>query len=243
VSSAFPDGAPLNPSQPASPPERAPLLGLFSGKPISLSPLPPQVFGLPDDSKASGNGDWFDFLAGIASQNSTQPALQAAGGKPERYLGRRVVGRSQASAFDTGAPALPFARSNVLLAPDRQDSFDGTAASSPSVGYGAMPSPPMIPPQQSRGSVASTLMDYVRYLNELDGKNSQASVFGTSAPPVPLAPSDAQNVSGGVLGRVAALAGIDPQNPAQLAPPPLDDQPRGYYRDDPVQPWFVQRQR
>ena len=27
------------------------------------------------------------------------------------------------------------------------------------------------------------------------------------------------------------------------APPPLDDDLRGFYRDDPVQPWFVQRQR
>jgi hypothetical protein len=49
--------------------------------------------------------------------------------------------------------------------------------------------------------------------------------------------------SGVVLGRLVALAGIDPQNPAQLAPPALDDQLRGFYRDDPVQPWFVQRQR
>jgi hypothetical protein len=33
------------------------------------------------------------------------------------------------------------------------------------------------------------------------------------------------------------------QDPTQLAPPPLDDQLRGFYRDDPMQPWFVQRQR
>jgi hypothetical protein len=46
-----------------------------------------------------------------------------------------------------------------------------------------------------------------------------------------------------VSGRLAALAGIDPQNPTQPVPPPLDDQLRGFYRDDPVQPWFVQRQR
>jgi hypothetical protein len=39
------------------------------------------------------------------------------------------------------------------------------------------------------------------------------------------------------------LAGIDPQNPTQPAPPPLDDQLRGFYRDDPLQPWLVRRQR
>ena len=32
----------------------------------------------------------------------------AAGGKPERYLARRVPGQSEVSAFDMGAPAVPF---------------------------------------------------------------------------------------------------------------------------------------
>ena len=45
----------------------------------------------------------------------------------------------------------------------------------------------------------------------------------TRAPAVPLAPSDDPNFSGGLLGRLAALAGIDPQNPNQPAPP-LDDE-------------------
>jgi hypothetical protein len=47
---------------------------------------------------------------------------------------------------------------------------------------------------------------------------------------------------GGLLSRLAALAGIDPQDPSQLAPP-LDEQLRGFYRDDPIRPWFVQRRR
>jgi hypothetical protein len=44
------------------------------------------------------------------------------------------------------------------------------------------------------------------------------------APAVPLAPSDDPNFSGGLLGRLAALARIDPPNPNQPAPPPLDDE-------------------
>jgi len=40
----------------------------------------------------------------------------------------------------------------------------------------------------------------------------------------PLAPSDDPSFSGGLLGGLAALAGIDPQNPSQPAPPPLDDE-------------------
>jgi hypothetical protein len=51
------------------------------------------------------------------------------------------------------------------------------------------------------------------------------------------------NFSGGLPGRLAALAGIDPQDPSQLVPPPLDEQLRGFYRDDPIRPWFVQRRR
>jgi hypothetical protein len=166
VSSAFPRTAPPGPGQPAPSPERAPPLGIFSGKPMLPSPIPLSVWGLPDNSDASGNGDWFNFLAGIASWNPTPPAPppQTAGSKPAPYLGRRIVDQSQASVSDTGAPA------------------------------------------------------------------------------VPLGPSDDPNFSGGLLGRLVALMGIDPQNPTQPVPPP-DDGLRGFYRDDPVQPWFVQGQR
>ena len=59
----------------------------------------------------------------------------------------------------------------------------------------------------------------------------------------PLAPSEDANFSGGLLGRLTALAGLDPQNPGQPAPPPQDDQLRGFYRDDRVQPWFARLQR
>jgi hypothetical protein len=46
-------------------PER-PLPGTFSGEPMSLRPLPPQVFGLPDKSDAPDGNDWFKFFAGLA---------------------------------------------------------------------------------------------------------------------------------------------------------------------------------
>jgi hypothetical protein len=146
------------------PPEGAPLPGIFSGEPM-LSPFPLPLGGLPDRSNGAGDGDWFDFLAGIASRNSTQPEPppQTAGSMPVRMLARRIVGQPQAS--DASAPAAP------------------------------------------------------------------------------LVPSDDPDFSGGVLGRLAALAGIDPQNPTQPALPPLDDSLRRFYRDDAVQPWFVQRQR
>jgi hypothetical protein len=57
------------------PPERAPALGIFSGKPMSQWLLPPSVWGLPDNSDSTGNGDWFTHLAGVAFRNPPQPAL------------------------------------------------------------------------------------------------------------------------------------------------------------------------
>jgi hypothetical protein len=165
VSSAFPDITQRNPDQPAPKPEHVPALGIFSGKPMSGSSLPLPLGGLLNNSEASGNGDWFNHLAGIAPRNSTQPAPPPGASKPARSLSRTIVDQPQASAFNTAASAAP------------------------------------------------------------------------------LAPSVDPNFSGGLLGRIAALAGIDPQNLTQPAPPPIDDQLRGFYRDDPMQPWFVRRRR
>lgn len=148
----------IAPREPARSPDRTPPLGIFSGKPMSLSPFPLPLGGLPDKSGESGNGNLFDFLAGLAS--GSRPPAQSqprAAGMPVRTLGR-IVDRPQASAFDAAAPFAP------------------------------------------------------------------------------LSPSDDANFSGGLLGRLTALAGLDPQNLKQPAPPPLDDQLRGFYRDDPVQP-------
>jgi hypothetical protein len=161
ISSAFPGITPPNLDQ-ATPPERAPLLGIFSGKPMSLSPLPLPLGGLLDNSNASGNDDWFNFLAGLAFQNPAQPAPPPqTGSEPVRSLGRSLVNQSQASV--------------------------------------------------------------------------------ARAPAAPLAPSDDANFSGGLLGRFAALAGIDPENPTQASQSPLDDELRRFYRNDPA--WLLQLRR
>jgi hypothetical protein len=65
----FGGDAPSDPDPRA--PAPGPLLGIFSGKPMSPMPLPPTVWGLPDNSDASGGDDWFKFLAGIASPRPT----------------------------------------------------------------------------------------------------------------------------------------------------------------------------
>jgi hypothetical protein len=145
-------------------------------------------------------------------------------------------GRSQTSAIDTGGPALPFA-------PTRQNSFDnGNGAASTSGGPGDAFAPPTSAPQNSQGAL-SLNNAYLEYLKRLNANPSQASAINTSAPAAPLVPSDDSNFSGGLLGRLMAIAGIDPRDPNQLAPPPQDDELRAFYRDDPAQPWTFQRRR
>ena len=82
---------------------------------------------------------------------------------------------------------------------------------------------------------------YLEYRKQLDAGPSQASTYDTGTPAAPLVPAADANLSGGLLGRFAALMGVDPSNPDQFAPPPQDDELRGYYRDDPTQPWFARR--
>jgi hypothetical protein len=98
-------------------------LGIFSNKPMPQWTMRPPLGGLPDNFGESGHGNWLTRLAGIASQNPTQlaPPPQTGGRKPVRYLGRRIVDQSQASAFATGAPAAP-------LAPSIDPNFSGGLA-------------------------------------------------------------------------------------------------------------------
>jgi hypothetical protein len=74
-------------------------------------------------------------------------------------------------------------------------------------------------------------------------RNKSQAAVDASAPAAPIAPSDHSYPLGGLPGLIAEVAGIDPRNPTQFAPPPLDDGLRGLYRDDPVQPWTLQRRR
>lgn len=44
----------------------------------------------------------------MARQPQTGGTLGGSSGTPVRYMGRRIADQPRASAFDTGAPALPF---------------------------------------------------------------------------------------------------------------------------------------
>jgi hypothetical protein len=83
----------------------------------------------------------------------------------------------------------------------------------------------------------------VRSLSRVSGNSPSASVFDPGAPTAQFALPDSLNSSSSHATWIAAMAGIDPQNLAQATPSPQADQLSGFYRDDPLQPWFVQRQR
>ena len=53
-----------------------------------------------------------------------------------------------------------------------------------------------------------------------DNRKSQAPTIDTRATAIPLAPSDNSAPTGGLAGRIAALAGIDPDHPDQPVPKP-----------------------
>jgi hypothetical protein len=84
---------------------------------------------------------------------------------------------------------------------------------------------------------------YLQYQKRSDANPSPASAAEAGTPAATLVPSDDSSFSGGLLGRLAALMGVDPKNPDQLAPPEQDDELRAFYRDDPAQPWTLQRRR
>jgi hypothetical protein len=203
------DTIPRNPNVPMPPPEAEGPLGLVSGKPMRLIPLP--IFNIRDNSNVASGQNWFTGLS---------------------WDGRKP----QASAIDAGTPARP-------LVSDRQNSFgNGSGAASPSSDPGDALAPPMSAPPDSQGPLS--LNDaYLEYLKRLNASQLlPASAADSSAPAAPLVPSDDANFSGGLLGRLMAVAGVDPLNPGQLAPP-QDDELRAFYRDDPAQPWTLQRRR
>jgi hypothetical protein len=151
------------------------------------------------------------------------------------YLKRLNANRSQASAFDTNAPAAaspippegPLTLNDAYLECLKRLNANRSQASAFDTNAPAAASP--IP---SEGPL--TLNDaYLEYLKRLNANRSQASAVGTGVPAAPLVPSDDSSFSGGLLGRLTALMAIDPQNPERLALPLQDDDLRSFCGDDP----------
>jgi hypothetical protein len=181
-------------------------------------------------------------------------AQEIVSNKPARYLGRRTYSQSQGPASDTGLPTAPFLSNEVLSPDDRASFSDpfGNWTSSPEDFTPQNPNLLVPAPEPDRPSGAFSgkpmplwtsplplggLLDnsnapgnddrnWFTTLGGLlwDGSKSRAPVIDASVPASPIASTDHPNFSGGLLGRLAALAGIDPQNPNQLARSPPDDE-------------------
>jgi hypothetical protein len=177
----------------------------------------------------------------------TEGTPEISSGKPVRILSRRIAGQSPASAFDTSAPAVLDRQDSFG---DRFGNFtsspDGTTPRNPNLAVppsdpgrplGIFSGKPMPlwttpPPIWSLpdNSAASGNDDrnWFTTLGGLlwDGSKSRAPVIDAGPPASPMVSTDNPNFSGGLLGRLAAPAGIDPQDPNRSAPPPqqLDDE-------------------
>jgi hypothetical protein len=143
---------------------------------------------------------------------------------------------SRYNVFEYGYPESNTASSLPDAPAGSNDSPFASNGSSPRAVQGLSGPAPM----QPQGGLS--LNDaYLEYLKRLNADQTQASASGESVPEAPLVPADDSIFFGGLLGRLTALAGINPQNPERFAPPPQDDVLRGFYRDDPKQPWLLGR--
>jgi hypothetical protein len=79
---------------------------------------------------------------------------------------------------------------------------------------------PTVPPSQIEGISEALNNQPVRRFSRINGNNPPASAFDTGAPATQFVLPDNPGPLGGLVGRIAAMAGIDPRNPDRLVPPP-----------------------
>ncbi len=162
-----------------------------------------------------------------------------------RILSRRIADQSPESAFDTSAPAALDRQDSFG---DRFGNFtsfpDGVIPRTPNLTvppsdpgrplgiFSGKPmprritSPPIWGLPDNSAASGNDDRDWLTNLGGLlwDGNKSRPPVIDAAAPASPIVSTDNPNFSGGLLGRLAALAGVDPQNPNQPAPPSDDEQ-------------------
>ena len=158
--------------------------------------------------------------------------------KPVPYLGRRVVGRPEASTFDVGAPAVPLVPPNEVLSSDRPSSLDNRFGNWTASPAGITPRNPNLPlpaaepgrppgifsgkpmplwlmaPVQQPSARTEAPNGGIRFTSPANGIGGvQAPAVDTRGAATPLVPSDDSIPMGGLAGRISALTGIDPNNP------------------------------
>jgi hypothetical protein len=144
-------------------------------------------------------GNWTSSPAGITPRN---PHLPLPPAEPDRPLG--IFSGQPMPLWTT---PLPLDR----ISNNRSGASNSGRGRTATPGFG---SENIAPPPQTDGN------NPIRYLSRRIVNQPQTPAFDTSLPVVPSVPLDDRNFSGGLAGRIAALAGIDPDNPDQPAPPP-----------------------
>lgn len=205
--SAAPDGSAPMPAQGALPATRASEAGVAGsggvlgvlGKFFRDSLITPAEAASPSAQEAPPLAPYFP---------GQEAAFRDPLGNPDSYPKLRRV----SSAFPSMTPPLPLGGllNNSNLS-GNDDWFKGLA------GLVLQNSAWPDPPQQTAGSMPE------RRLGRRTYSLSPPSVFDTGAPAVPFVSSDDAHYPGGLPGRFAALTGLDPQNPDQLASLPLGD--------------------
>jgi hypothetical protein len=81
--------------------------------------------------------------------------------------------------------------------------------------------------------------EHLQYLDQANSNNPQASASGAGSPPARVVSPANRNPSGNdIASWIAALAGVDPQNPTQPAPS-QDGGPLGFFTNKPMPQWPV----
>jgi len=121
---------------------------------------------------------------------------------------------------------------------------DADPAPAPGLNPAASRFPPRTPPE-SRGplSLDDAYLLYLSRVNAARARAARPASDAADASAAPLAPSDSAGFSGGLPGRIAALAGIDPDDPTRFARQPGDAELNSFVGDGPFPPWTLQRKR
>jgi hypothetical protein len=190
---------------------------------VPAMPFVPSNEGLSPDDRAFFSdrfGNWTSS-GGITQRN---PSLPVPSPDPDRPLG--IFSGKPMPLWTTPPPLGGLLDNSNAAGNNGRNWFTALAGNSfsPTGGSGDTRSSPTPEPQQSQGPALPYIQEYLQYLNQMNGNNPRASVFDTGMPAAPFDVFDPTPFSGGLPGRLAAVAGIDPQNSNQFAPPPLDDE-------------------
>jgi hypothetical protein len=159
--------------------------------------VPANVFPAGDRQNSFDQrfGGWVSSSAASAPPKPDLPAWvvdtggspSVADSKPVRYLSKRVVGRPEASAFDTGSPAVPFVPSNedILSHPQNPFAYRFGGSSSPA---GFTPRNPNLPVPQPDPGTPRGMIDSPRPLGGLASRIAALAGIDPDNPDQPVPP-------------------------------------------------------